>query len=127
MHEQDVRFRWFSKRFENDRNWQSVHEDCRDAIWNYLIYGYEPGGFLSGVFSNRLFKAAASADHVNMQRLGYVAKFVMLYLPSACNGSPEQMKVWMALSMQDREKILVEAGLIPDTFKIIKFVAEETA
>jgi hypothetical protein len=35
----------------------------REALWNYMAYGLPPGGFLSAVLENDLYRAIFSADH----------------------------------------------------------------
>ena len=60
----DRRFKHFNQRMEDRhaRTWGHVHEDCRHAIFNYLVRGWNPGNFLTAVMTNNLYRAAAVAD-----------------------------------------------------------------
>jgi hypothetical protein len=105
---------------KHGRTWGHVHEDCRDAIFNYLVHGYEPGGFLTAVITNDLRRAACVADFENIERLGHVARFVAHALPEICTGSWNAMSYWMQLSEREREEILIEVRLLPTLFDVIK-------
>lgn len=100
--------------------WGHVHEDCRDAIFNYLVYGYSPGGFLTAVLTNDLYRAATVADIENVNRLAHVVRFVVNALPCICYGNDEIMKAWMKRSDQEREQILIDARLLPTLFDIVR-------
>jgi hypothetical protein len=116
----NIHYRYFKNRFAVDRNWGNVHEDCREAIFNYLAYGYDPGGFLTAVLTNDLYRAAGISDFENKKRLAFVANFVAMNLPLACYGTAKKMRAWMELSNEDREKIMTEARLFPTLFDIIR-------
>ena len=123
----DVRYQYFKRQCEKkyQRFWGNVHLDCQEAIFGYLVYGWETGGFLTAVLANDLYRAATVADIVNVDHLAYVAKFVVYALPQACYGNYDQVKNWLQLTDQAREEILVAAELLPDTFQLIKFMSEE--
>ena len=99
--------------------------DCQEAIFNYLVHGWEPGGFLTAVLANDLYRAATVADIANVNNLAYVAKFIVYALPQASYGSYEQVETWCRLTDQEREAVLVAADLLPDTFELIKFIAQD--
>ena len=123
----DVRYQYFKRQVEQrcERSWGNIHLDCQEAIFNYLVYGWEPGGFLTAVMANDLYRAATVSDIANVNNLAYVAKFVVYALPQACYGNYDQIKNWLQLTDQAREEILVVAELLPDTFQLIKFMSEE--
>lgn len=118
----DSRYRFFDRHMtlEHSRTWGNVHEDCRDAIFNYLVHGYEPGGFLTAVLCNDLYRAATVCDFENAKRLTEVARFIIHALPLACYGNRERMAEWMKLSEREREEILIELRLLPTLFDVIK-------
>lgn len=123
----DVRYRYFAKQCEQKhlRIWAHVTMDCQEAIFNYLVHGWEPGGFLTAVLANDLYRAATVADIANVNNLAYVAKFIVYALPQASYGSYEQVETWCRLTDQEREAVLVAADLLPDTFELIKFIAQD--
>jgi len=75
--------------FSTGNNWLD------EALENYLIYGFEPGGFLTAVLTNNLFLAASRADHHNRERLARIAEAVYHNMPSISFGSPEAVRNWL--------------------------------
>lgn len=67
-----------------------------EGIENYLMYGLEPGGFLTAVLARDLFLAASRADHHNSPRLAEIAKTVWHNMPPGTIGSYEVVKAWCA-------------------------------
>ena len=125
----DVRYQYFKRQCEQKhlRIWTHITMDCQEAIFGYLVYGWEPGGFLTAVMANDLYRAATVADIANVDHLAYVAKFVVYALPQASYGNYYQVKTWLRLTDQAREEILVAARLLPDTFELIWLIAEDHA
>ena len=123
----DPRYRHFERCMERDHipTWGNIHEDCRHALFNYLVKGWEPGGFLTAVLTNNLYRAAQVADFENRQRLAWVARWVTHALPQICYGSAEAMDQWMARTDRDREELLIALGLLPTLFEVIRDVSCE--
>jgi len=118
----DARYRFFFNKM-NERYgqyWRHIHEDCREALYNYLAFGYTPGGFLTAVLRNDLFRAAGSADFVNIEKMGYVARWIAQVVPMEAYGSQKAMDHWQNKTEQEREQILVGLGLWPTLFEIIR-------
>ena len=65
-----------------------------ESLENYLMYGYEPGGFLTSVLSNDLQLAISRADHWNQDRLPQIVKEVVWKMPRISWGSREAIKEW---------------------------------
>lgn len=65
-----------------------------EAVENYLIYGFEPGGFLTSLFANDLFLATGRADSWNRPRLAELADLACFNMPSASIGSYQCIKDW---------------------------------
>lgn len=118
----DIRYTHFEQRMTkwHPNTWANVHEDCRHALFNWLVFGWEPGGFLTAVLTNDLWRAAAVADTENTKRLAYVTKFVMHAVPLTARGTLETMRKWHNLSDRERETVLIEARLLPTLFEVIK-------
>jgi hypothetical protein len=66
-----------------------------EGLENYLMYGFEPGGFLTAVLSNNLFLAAGRADHHNRERLAEIAEIVYHNMPGISFGSKEAIHNWV--------------------------------
>lgn len=118
----DRRYQHFDRRMEREHpnTWSNVHQDCRHAIFNYLVHGYNPGGFLTAVMTNDLYRAAATADIENSKRLTRVANFVTQALPSCCYGSHAAMEAWRERTDQERELLLIDRALLPTLFEVIR-------
>jgi hypothetical protein len=65
-----------------------------EALENYLMYGYEPGGFLTSVLANDLYLAVGRADHWNRDRLPEIVNEVLFRMPSISYGSYAAVKDW---------------------------------
>ena len=118
----DPRYRYFDRRMDGaySHAWSNVHEDCRHALFNYLVQGFDPGGFLTAVLTNDLYMAAGRADIENVKRLAWVARLVINAVPRCCYGSVKVMEQWMSRSNKERETILINAGVLPTLFEVIK-------
>jgi hypothetical protein len=65
-----------------------------EAIENYLMRGYEPGGFLTSVLANDLYLAAGRADVWNSKNLPYIVNEVLFRMPGSSYGSYQTVKDW---------------------------------
>lgn len=53
-----------------------------------------PGGFLTAVLSNDLFRAYDLADEFSKADMDLIVKFIYNNLPGECWGSKERVKIW---------------------------------
>lgn len=67
-----------------------------EALENYLMHGFEPGGFLTSVLANDLYLAVGRADHWNRDRLPDIINEVIHKMPSWSYGSYTAVKEWCA-------------------------------
>lgn len=74
---------------------QEIPPHTQEAIENYLIRGYEPGGFVTAVLCNDLFSATGKADHVNRANLWCIVTWIANNAPSASFGDYERMRNWL--------------------------------
>jgi hypothetical protein len=65
-----------------------------EALENYLIHGFMPGGFLTSVLANDLCMAVGRADHWNQDNLPRIVKEVTFKMPSISWGSYAAVKDW---------------------------------
>ena len=77
-------------------NWSdyNIPFHTQDALNNYYEHGYMPGGFLTAVLCNDLFKAVATADQYNINCLKDICMFVYNEMPAKSWGSAERMRDW---------------------------------
>jgi len=65
-----------------------------EALENYLMYGFQPGGFLTSVLANDLYLATGRADHWNKDRLPEIVKEILFRMPNMSYGSYAAVKDW---------------------------------
>lgn len=65
-----------------------------EALENYLMYGFQPGGFLTSVLANDLYLATGRADHRNKDRLPEIVKEILFRMPNMSYGSYAAVKDW---------------------------------
>jgi hypothetical protein len=66
----------------------------QEHILNYILYGWNPGDFLTGIITNDLKKACYHADSENLWIIPVYAAFFYNYAPIDCWGSREAMAEW---------------------------------
>lgn len=76
--------------FNTGNNWLD------ESLENYLMHGFEPGGFLTSVLANDLYFAVGRADHWNKQNLPNIVNEVIHKMPSWSYGSYQRVKEWCA-------------------------------
>lgn len=64
------------------------------SLENYLIHGFEPGGFLTAVLCNNLYLAVKRADHWNKERLPEIVDEVVHKMPEIALYSREAIRDW---------------------------------
>lgn len=65
-----------------------------ESLENYLMYGFEPGGFLTSVLANDLWLSIGRADHWNKQKLPEIVNEIVFKMPSISIGSYDAVKDW---------------------------------
>lgn len=101
--------RLFRKTFSN---WE-VPNDFADPMYNYLVYGYEPGSCFTAVLAND-FAASVQHSHPSNSITAFksLAGWINDAMPVAAYGSYKTVKAWLNLSEEDRRTILEEHDLI---------------
>ena len=68
--------------------------DTRDAIENYLIRGWAPGGHLEAMFAHDYERAFATADTANRQTIWVLWRWINESAPVLCHGSYKAIEQW---------------------------------
>jgi hypothetical protein len=76
-------------------NFSVGHSGVDDAIDNYLMYGYEPGGFTRALLSNDLSGAVSAADYGNKENLANIVQVIQQWMPGCAWGSREIVNAWL--------------------------------
>lgn len=64
------------------------------SLENYLMHGFEPGGFLTSVLANDLQLAVGRADAWNKERLPEIVDEVVFKMPAISIGSYKAVQDW---------------------------------
>lgn len=66
------------------------------SLYNYFVYGLEPGGFMTAVLANDLHAAATKADHWNTQLISQYARWIFYHAPTGSYGSYDAVRSWLS-------------------------------
>lgn len=90
-----------------------VRDDYAEPLYNYLVYGFNPGSFWTSVLANNFVDAMLhSHPNNNVNALKDVSRFIVDTMPVECWGSYENVNNWIKLSEDQRRTILEQCDLI---------------
>lgn len=99
--------------FNTGNNWLD------EALENYLMYGLEPGGFLTSVLANDLRLAVNRADHWNKPNIDIIVREVFFKVPDVAAHSYQAVRDWCA-DKDGRRSHYVYHKEKEYTFKVLK-------
>jgi hypothetical protein len=101
-----------NKLLETFKHW-SVPKDFADPMFNYLVYGYQPGSCFTSVLAND-FSGAIMRSHPGNTVTAFkaLAGWINDCVPSMARGSYDVVKAWTNLSDNQRRAVLEGKGLI---------------
>ena len=70
-------------------------EQSQEFLYNYFVYGLEPGGFMTAVLSNDLYGASARADFVNTKLMAQYAQWLVNRAPYGSYGDQDTVRGWL--------------------------------
>lgn len=90
-----------------------VPKDFADPMYNYLVYGYEPGSFFTAVLANDWFSAIMRSHPANtIEGLKAVSAWINENMPKQCWGSYDKVGKWTTATDETRRAALEKAELI---------------
>lgn len=90
-----------------------VPKDWVDPVFNYLVYGYEPGSFFTSILANDMMGAVGSSHPSNtFPALKNLCGWIQEYCPLQAKGSYHNVSAWCHISDADRRIILENKGLL---------------
>ncbi len=111
-------------RLRKSLNQWRVPGDFAVPMYNYLVFGLEPGGFFTGWYANDAMAILRSHSGNTVESLKDLSKWMLNCMPAEAMGSYEKVRTWMKLSDSERRRILVDAKLIyteeEETWMILK-------
>lgn len=92
--------------------WQ-VDKDFADPMYNYLVYGFEPGSCFTAVLANDFYSAMVRSHPANtVEAFKAMAKWIYDTVPAEARGSYEAVSHWCSMTPDHRRVILEEHRLI---------------
>ena len=90
-----------------------VERDFAEPMYNYLVFGFEPGSCFTSVLANDFYGAMIRSHPANtVEAFKALAKWIQDTVPSEARGSYESVRYWTALDAEARRNILEEHELI---------------
>ncbi len=89
-----------------------VPKDFADPMYNYLVFGIEPGGFFKGWYAFDAMSIIHSHPGNPVQALKDLSKWMINCMPVEARGSYEKVSNWIKMSDDKRRKILEECDLV---------------
>ena len=83
-------------KFDWAGGWSGLPDMSQEALKNYFLYAYQPGGFLTALLSDAPWtEVIARADHWNKPILGKYIEWLNEYAPFGSWGSAEAVESWL--------------------------------
>ena len=99
----------------------SIPQHTVEALDNYFLRGWEPGGFLTSILTNELYGAVRSADYANKHVIYEIVQWLTLepLVPKDSWGHEKLVECWLYDVDKRRTKFvdMMEKLLIWETLK----------
>lgn len=100
-----------------NRLWNSlehwaVPKDFAEPMYNYLVCGFEPGGFFKGWYANDASSIIRSHPANSVEALKNLMKWMLNCMPEPAWGSHDNVDNWLKLKDEDRRFVLEHCQLI---------------
>lgn len=94
------------------KRWE-VPKDFADPFYNYLVYGYRPGGCFEAVLANDFAKAISRSHPGNtIDAFKALVGWISDAVPEEARGSYEKVNAWCGIDPEQRRSILEQYGVI---------------
>ena len=113
--------------YETFSKWE-VPRDFADPMANYLVYGYQPGGFFTALLANDFFAAISHSHPSNtVEALKCLVGWISDCMPSEGYGSHQAVSNWCYMTSDQRRAILERYRLIyAEQEEVIMALREES-
>jgi hypothetical protein len=91
----------------------NVPKEFADSMYNYLVYGFEPGGCFTSVLANDFNGAIRRSHPANtIEALKALSGWIVDTMPTSAHGNYNAVNNWINLSDVDRRAVLEKRNLI---------------
>jgi hypothetical protein len=97
---------------ETFSKWE-VPQDFADPMYNYMVFGFSPGGCFTAILANDWTRAISSSHSANtVQAFKALTNWILDVLPIESYGNYEAVKFWLAITDSERRDYLERLRLI---------------
>ena len=97
---------------ETFAKWE-VPQDYADSMYNYMVFGFSPGGCFTAILANDWARAISSSHPANtVQAFKALTNWMLETLPRESYGNYEAVKFWLAITDSERRDYLERLRLI---------------
>lgn len=90
-----------------------VPREFADPMYNYLVYGYQPGGCFTAVLANDFIGAIRSSHPANtVEAFKALAGWINECCPNVAQGNYDKVEAWCDMTSAMRRPILEKHGLV---------------
>lgn len=91
----------------------NMPKDYVDPLYNYLVYGLNPGGFFTSVLANDFMMAMARSHPANtVEALKTVSGWIRSACPEEAWGNYDRVRDWHKMDANQRRACLVNCDLV---------------
>lgn len=84
-----------------------------EPIYNYLVYGYSPGGFFESMFANDFMTAMRRSHPANsLEEMKNISGWILNCCPTEAWGSYDKVRAWPRIDSKDRRQLLEDWKLV---------------
>jgi len=89
-----------------------VDREFAEPMFNYLVYGFEPGSFFRGWYANDATSIIRSHPANTVEALKALTKWMINCAPDPAWGSHDTVNNWLKMTAEDRRFVLEHYQLI---------------
>lgn len=89
-----------------------VPKDFAEPMFNYLVHGFEPGGFFKGWYANDASSIIRSHPGNTVTALKDLMKWMLNCMPDPAWGNHDNVNNWIKMDAKDRRFVLEQYQLI---------------
>jgi hypothetical protein len=91
----------------------NIPKDYVDPLYNYLVYGLNPGGFFTSVLANDFMMAMSRSHPANtVEALKTVSGWIRSACPEEAWGNYDRVRDWQKMDAKQRRACLVDCDLV---------------
>lgn len=91
----------------------NIPKDYVDPLYNYLVYGLNPGGFFTSVLANDFMMAMSRSHPANtVEALKTVSGWIRSACPEEAWGNYDRVRDWQKMDVNQRRACLVDCDLV---------------